>query len=135
MHTRGHFPVASTIVAVGLAFASVGCGGDDDSASTTASLTSDAITVTDLDVTNCDIEGGPGIVLEATKDSFLLQVDAPGGGTGTINYTGGEEDTDALHGSVDRVDVKEDGSFTVEGSWYGHGAYTLTGVAGSCTNL
>jgi hypothetical protein len=139
VHLRGHFharSVASTIAAVGLAFALAGCG-DDNAASTadpTASLTSGTITVTDLDVTNCDTEGGSDIVLEATKGSFLLQVDAPGG-TGTISYTGGELETDEIQGSVDSVAVEEDGSFTVEGSWEGGEAYTLTGLTGSCTSL
>ena len=90
--------------------------------------------MTDLDVNKCDAEGGSDIVLEATKGSFLLQVDAPGG-TGTISYTGGEEDAAEIQGSVDSVTVEEDGSFTVEGSWQGGEAYTLTGVTGSCTNL
>ena len=66
----------------------------------------------------------------AYKGSFLLQVDAPGG-TGTISYTGGEEDAE-MQGSVDSVTVEEDGRFTVEGSWDGGEAYTLTGsCAGS----
>ena len=87
--------LALTIAAVGLAFAAVGCGDDGDSASTTeptASLTSDAITETDLVVTDCDDDLASGIVLEAIQGSFLLQVDAPAG-TGSISYTtGGEED-------------------------------------------
>ena len=79
------------IAAIGLAFAAVGCGDDGDSASTTeptASLTSAAITETDLVVTDCDNDLASGIVLEAIKGSFLLQVDAPGG-TGSISYTTG----------------------------------------------
>jgi hypothetical protein len=140
VHIRGHFharSVASTIAAAGLAFASVGCGDDDDSASTTeptASLTSAAITVNDLEVTDCDTEGASDIVLEATSGGFLLQVDAPGG-TGSIMYTGGELENEEIQGSVDSVTVEEDGSFTVEGSWQGGEAYTLTGVTGSCTSL
>ena len=121
-----------TIAAVGLAFAAAGCGDDGDSASTTeptASLTSAAITETDLVVTDCDNDLASGIVLEAIKGSFLLQVDAPGG-TGSISYTtGGEEDV-GMEGTVDSVTLNEDGSFTVEGSWDGGEAYTLTG---SCT--
>jgi hypothetical protein len=139
MHIRAHLharSVAPTIAAIGLAFASVGCGDDDSSSTTepTASLTSTAIDVADLDVTNCESEGGSDVVLEAVKGGFALQVDAPGG-TGTINYTGGEEDADVMQGSVDSVTVEEDGSFTVEGSWEGGEAYTLTGSTGSCANL
>lgn len=136
---RGHFHArscASAIAAVGLVFVLVGCSGDD-SASTaepTASLASSTITVTDLDVTNCDTEGGSDIALEATKGGFLLQVDAPGG-TGTISYTGGEQENDEIQGSVDSVAVEEDGSFTVEGSWEGGDAYSLTGLTGSCASL
>ena len=62
------------------------------------------------------------------------RVDAPGG-TGTISYTGGELEDDEIQGSVDSVTVEEDGSFTVEGSWDGGEAFTLTGVTGSCTSL
>ena len=102
-------------------FAAVGCGDDGDSASTTeptASLTSDAITETDLVVTDCDDDLASGIVLEAIKGSFLLQVDAPAG-TGSISYTtGGEEDV-GMEGTVDSVTLEDDGSFTVEASWDG----------------
>ena len=121
--------LALTIAAVGLVFAAVGCGDDGDSASTTeptASLTSDAITETDLVVTDCDDDLASGIVLEAIQGSFLLQVDAPAG-TGSISYTtGGEEDV-GMEGTVDSVTLEDDGSFTVEGSWDGGEAYTLTG--------
>ena len=82
MQIRGRTSVASTIAAVGLAFAAVGCGDDGDSASTTessgtgptASLTSAAVTETDLVVTDCDDDLASGVVLEAIKGSFLLQV-------------------------------------------------------------
>jgi hypothetical protein len=135
VHIRFRFTrrsVASTIAGVGLAFASAGCGDDGDSVSTTessgpsASLTSAAITETDLVVTDCDNDLASGIVLEAIKGSFLLQVDAPAG-TGSISYTtGGEEDV-GMEGTVDSVTLEGDGSFTVEGSWDGGEAYTLTG--------
>ena len=125
--------LALTIAAVGLVFAAVGCGDDGDSASTTeptASLTSDAITETDLVVTDCDDDLASGIVLEAIQGSFLLQVDAPAG-TGSISYTtGGEEDV-GMEGTVDSVALEDDGSFTVEGSWDGGEAYTLTGSCSS----
>ena len=132
MHIRAY--LASTIAAAGLAFAAAGCGDDGDSASTaepTASLTSATITQTDLVVTDCDNDLASGIALEAIKGSFLLQVDAPDG-TGSISYTtGGEEDV-GTEGTVDSVTLEEDGSFTVEGSWDGGEAYTLTGsCAGS----
>ena len=51
-------------------------------------------------------------------------------GAGSISYTtGGEEDV-GMEGTVDSVTLNEDGSFTIEGSWDGGEAYTLTG---SCT--
>jgi hypothetical protein len=123
------------IVAVGLAFALVGCGDDDSASSTdpTASLTSATITVSDLDVTTCDTEGGSDIVLEAITGSSVLQVDAPSG-TGTITYTSEEGDTETK-GSVSSVTVEEDGSFKLEGSWEDGEALTLTGTTGSCANL
>ncbi len=51
------------------------------------------------------------------------------------DHTGGELDNAEIQGSVDSVTVEEDGSFTVNGSWDGGEAYTLTGVTGSCTNF
>ena len=101
------------------------------SQSASVTETSATITQTDLVVTDCDNDLASGIALEAIKGSFLLQVDAPDG-TGSISYTtGGEEDV-GTEGTVDSVTLEDDGSFTVEGSWDGGEAYTLTGsCAGS----
>jgi hypothetical protein len=143
---RGRTALAMLLV-TGIVLAGVlaGCGGDEGSESAatqettteesgsisggdgTASLDGSSITA-EFTVTSCTNEGETDLVLEAERDSYTLSVDAPDG-TGTIAYTGGnEEDGIDASGTVSSVTVGDAGDFTVEGTWDSDGeAFTLTG--------
>lgn len=132
------------VIGVVLAGVLAGCGGDDESesaatpetttemsepttgADATASL--EGSITAEFTVTSCTNEGETDLVLEAERDSYVLSVDAPDG-TGTIIYTGGdEEDGIDASGTVSSVTVGDAGDFTVEGTWDSDGeAFTLTG--------
>lgn len=142
---RGRAVVALLLV-TGVALTGVlaGCGGDDEtdssaaqetvtevSGSTTGSdgtASLDGPIIAEFTVTNCVNEGETDLVLEAERESYALSVDAPDG-TGTIAYTGGnEEDGIDASGTVSSITVGDAGDFTVEGTWDSDGeAFTLTG--------
>lgn len=134
------------LLVTGVACAGVlaGCGGDEgsESAATQETTTEESGSTTGADataslegsimaeftVTSCTNEGETDLVLEAERDSYTLSVDAPDG-TGTITYTGGDEEDGADEsGAVSSVTVGDAGDFTVEGTWDSDGeAFTLTG--------
>jgi hypothetical protein len=100
--------------------------GSEEASGPTVALTGDLVSK-DFTVTSCVNEGEADLVLEATADAFALSVDAPDG-TGTIAYTGGDEEDGAdLSGAVSSVVVGDAGDFTVEGTWDSGEAFTLTG--------
>lgn len=118
-------PAATAVAAEQAGEESEGAGSEEASGPT-ASLTGDLVSK-DFTVTSCENQGETDLVLQATADAFTLSVDAPDG-TGTITYTGGDEqDGVDLSGAVSSVVVGDAGNFTVEGTWDSGEAFTLTG--------